>query len=126
MSATAARTSLRGDDRQWFRFRSGGPAHTVIQRKRWFLGGGTEAALTSFGNGWFGNGWFWRNEYRYASYDSHALTDSTLPAWPQHHQLQADGADRHHATALQVQHGSLERSFENARAPASGRGGSCL
>jgi outer membrane immunogenic protein len=42
----------------------------------WFFGGGTEAALNSFGNGWFGNGWFWRNEYRYASYDSHALADT--------------------------------------------------
>lgn len=41
----------------------------------WFLGGGTEAALNSF-NGWFGNGWFWRNQYRYASYGSHALTDT--------------------------------------------------
>ena len=37
----------------------------------WFLGGGTEAALTSFGSGWF-----WRNEYRYATYDSRALNDS--------------------------------------------------
>lgn len=37
----------------------------------WFLGGGTEAALTLFGGGWF-----WRNEYRYAYYGTQVLTDS--------------------------------------------------
>lgn len=37
----------------------------------WFLGGGTDIALTSFGNGWF-----WRNEYRYAYYGNQVLKDT--------------------------------------------------
>ncbi|HEY4141060.1 MAG TPA: outer membrane beta-barrel protein [Pseudolabrys sp.] len=37
----------------------------------WFMGGGTETTAA-----FLGKGWFWRNEYRYASYRDHALTDT--------------------------------------------------
>jgi len=42
----------------------------------WFLGGGTDMALTSFGPGWY-----WRNEYRYAYYKNHVLTDTGTNAF---------------------------------------------
>jgi outer membrane immunogenic protein len=35
----------------------------------WFLGGGVEAQLSG--------GWFWRNEYRYASYGSESVSDTS-------------------------------------------------
>ncbi len=37
----------------------------------WFIGGGVEAKLP-----WFGDGWFTRSEYRYASYGSKTLPDT--------------------------------------------------
>ena len=37
----------------------------------WFLGGGMETKVDLLGKGWF-----WRNEYRYASYSTHAITDT--------------------------------------------------
>lgn len=43
----------------------------------WFLGGGTDMALTSFGPGWY-----WRNEYRYAYYERQALTDTRGSGFP--------------------------------------------
>jgi outer membrane immunogenic protein len=39
----------------------------------WFLGGGTEASLSLFGGGWF-----WRNEYRYARYETSSLPEVNL------------------------------------------------
>jgi outer membrane immunogenic protein len=44
----------------------------------WFLGGGTEIALSGVGSGWF-----WRNEYRYGYYGNHLLTvTGTNPLLP--------------------------------------------
>lgn len=42
-------------------------------RNGWFLGGGTETTLNLIGRGWF-----WRNEYRYASYGTQAITDTGI------------------------------------------------
>jgi outer membrane immunogenic protein len=49
---------------------SGAPQGTSqgITRNGWFVGGGTETAFTLLGNGWF-----WRNEYRYASYNTQTI-----------------------------------------------------
>jgi outer membrane immunogenic protein len=48
-----------------------GPTGVVTpstDRSGWFLGGGFETSVAS--------GWFWRNEYRYASYDSTILIET--------------------------------------------------
>jgi outer membrane immunogenic protein len=39
----------------------------------WFIGSGIETALDGLGP--IGQGWFWRNEYRYAQYDSATTAD---------------------------------------------------
>jgi len=46
------------------------PAVTV---NGWFVGAGTETVVNSLLGIQVGPGWFWRNEYRYASYDSKTL-----------------------------------------------------
>jgi outer membrane immunogenic protein len=55
---------------------TGVPASTTpgFTRSGWFVGGGTEMMFDLFG--YLGPGWFWRNEYRYASYGSQAITDT--------------------------------------------------
>ena len=47
------------------------PAFT---RNGWFVGGGTETTFDALGM--LGKGWFWRNEYRYASYDTQTIPDT--------------------------------------------------
>jgi len=57
-------------------FLTGTPAGLSTQAfttNGWFVGGGTETVLNSVLGIQFGPGWFWRNEYRYASYDSKTL-----------------------------------------------------
>jgi outer membrane immunogenic protein len=46
----------------------------------WFLGGGVETTFDFFGM--LGKGWFWRNEYRYASYRSHTIPDTSATLGP--------------------------------------------
>jgi len=54
---------------------AGTPLSTVSSHTYggWFLGGGVEAKLP-----WFGEGWFGRTEYRYAYYDSETLPDNAI------------------------------------------------
>ncbi len=43
-------------------------------RNGWFAGAGTETTFDALGM--LGKGWFWRNEYRYASYDTQTIPDT--------------------------------------------------
>jgi outer membrane immunogenic protein len=46
-----------------------------FSRSGWFVGGGVETTFDFFGM--LGKGWFWRSEYRYASYGTQTVVDST-------------------------------------------------
>ncbi|MBX9826028.1 MAG: outer membrane beta-barrel protein [Xanthobacteraceae bacterium] len=61
-------TSARFSDGTMLGMGSGaisGFATPGFRQDGWFVGGGTETSMA--------NGWFWRNEYRFASYDDHAI-----------------------------------------------------
>jgi outer membrane immunogenic protein len=46
----------------------------AFTRSGWFIGGGTETTFDALGM--LGKGWFWRNEYRYASYNTQSIGET--------------------------------------------------
>jgi opacity protein-like surface antigen len=80
-------------------FRPAGLSTPEFTQNGWFVGGGTEYALTSFGRGLY-----WRNEYRYAHYGTQVLPDTIPGTGTAFNSVNFKPiADRHHPDRLPIQ-----------------------